>query len=115
MAEIVDDIKEYAHLTRQYLDVRLETVKVRTKMVISDIISVMVLGVAIGAMLALALLIFSFGLAQTVGKSFHDPAVGYYVVGSIYIVMVIGLLIMGKLFLKRYIQNKILEKLDEQE
>lgn len=115
MSEILDDIKTYATLTRQYLDVKLETAKIRAKLVASEMASLMILGLVISSMVGIALLIISFGLAETIGNSLGDPALGYYVVGGIYLLLAIILFFVGKSFLKRMIQNAILRKLDEHE
>jgi hypothetical protein len=114
MSEIINEVKEYASLTRQYLDVKVEVTKVKAKIAISNIVSSLVLGIIIVVLLGGALVILSFGLAHTIGQRLGDPAYGYYVVGAGYLLIGVLVFILGKAFLKKFIQNEIISKLDEE-
>jgi Putative Actinobacterial Holin-X, holin superfamily III len=114
MSEIINEVKEYASLTRQYLDVKVEVTKVKAKIAISNIVSSLVLGIIIVVLLGGALVILSLGLAQTIGQRLGDPAYGYYVVGVGYLLIGVLVFVLGKAFLKKFIQNEIISKLDEE-
>lgn len=111
MAEIFDDVKEYAHITRKYIDVKIDITKARAKIIMSEVISTMVIGMIIVVLLGGALVILSFGLAETIGQRMGDKALGFYIVGGGYLVFGAIVFILGKAFIKRYIQNEILRKL----
>ena len=113
MAEIIDDIKEYTNVTRKYLDVKLEVMKAKAKIATSEIISSMVINIVVAVLLGGGLLIISFGLAETVGEWLNNRALGFYIVGAGYLLVCGILFLLGKAFLKRYIQNEIIRKLEE--
>lgn len=113
MAEIIEDVKELSSLTKQYLDVKLEIVKSQAKITISDIISSLLIGMVLASLIAVSMLILSFGLAYALGNYFGNTAYGFYAVGLGYLVISIALFILGKAFLKNYIQNEIINKLDK--
>lgn len=113
MAEIIDDIKEYTNVTRKYLDVKLEVIKAKAKIATSEIISSMVINIIVAVLMGGGLLIISFGLAETVGNALENRALGFYIVGAGYLVVCGIMFLLGKAFLKRYIQNEIIRKLEE--
>ena len=113
MAEIIDDIKEYTNVTRKYLDVKLEVIKAKAKIAISEVISTMVIAIIVAVLLGGGLLILSFGLAESLGNKLDDRALGFYLVGAGYLVVCGIMFLIGKTFLKRYIQNEIIRKLEE--
>jgi hypothetical protein len=111
MSELFDDVKEYASVTRRYIDVKIEVTKARAKIIISEVISTMVIGVIVAILVGGALVILSFGLAETIGERMENKAMGFYIVGIGYLVVGAIVFILGKAFFKRYIQNEILRKL----
>ncbi len=113
MAEIIDDIRSLGKLTKEYLDVKLEITKSQAKITVSDVVSTMVVIIMVASVIVGALVILSFGLAYTIGKYLGDTAHGFYAVGGGFLIMAIILAIMSKSFLKKYLQNEIIRKLDE--
>jgi hypothetical protein len=113
MAEIIEDVKQLGKLSKEYLDVKLEIAKSQAKITASDILSTMITGMMVAFAFIGALVILSFGLAFTVGKTKGDTAYGFYVVGGGFLVLSILLFLLGRVFLKKYIQNEIIRKLDE--
>jgi hypothetical protein len=113
MAEIIDDVKEFSNLTKQYLDVKLEIAKNQAKITISDIVSSLIIGMVLASLIGGSMIILSFGLAYTIGNNLGNTAYGFYAVGLGYLVISIALFFLGKAFLKNYIQNEIISKLDK--
>ncbi len=114
MSEIINEIRSYANLTRQYFDVKVEMIRVKSKIAISSFVSSMIIGMIIAVLVGVALIFVSFGLAHTIGQKLGDPAYGYYIVGGGYFVIGILVFVLGRAFLKKYIQNEIISKLDEE-
>jgi hypothetical protein len=71
----------------------------------------MVIGLIVAILLGGALVILSFGLAETIGERMENKAAGFYIVGIGYLVVGAIVFLLGKAFFKRYIQNEILRKL----
>jgi hypothetical protein len=113
MAEIIEDVKEYAKLAKQYADVKIEIIKGQAKITISELVSVLATGMMIGTMIGIALIIFTFGLAYAAGEWLGNTAKGFYLVGAGFVVLSVILFLVSKTFLKKYIQNEIIRKLDE--
>jgi hypothetical protein len=113
MAEIIDDLRSLGKLTKEYLDVKLDIAKSQAKITASDVVSTMVVIIMIASVFVGSLVILSFGLAYTIGKRLGDTAYGFYAVGAGFLVIAIVLAIMSKSFLKKYLQNEIMRKLDE--
>jgi hypothetical protein len=113
MAEIIDDIKEITNVTRKYLDVKIEMIRAKATIAISEVISTMVIAIIVAVLLGGGLLIISFGLAESLGHKLDDRALGFYIVGAGYLIVCAIMFLIGKTFLKRYIQNEIIRKLEE--
>jgi hypothetical protein len=113
MAEIIDDIRSLGKLTKEYLDVKLEITKSQAKITLSDVVSTVAVIMMVSFVFIGALVILSFGLAYTIGKHLGDTAYGFYAVGAGFLVIAIVLAIVSKSFLKKYLQNEIIRKLDE--
>ena len=113
MAEIIDDIKELTNVTRKYLDVKLEVIRAKATIAISEVISTMVIAIIVAVLLGGGLLIISFGLAESLAEKLDNRALGFYLVGAGYLVVCGIMFLIGKTFLKRYIQNEIIRKLEE--
>jgi hypothetical protein len=113
MAEIIEDVKEFSNLTKQYLDVKLEIAKTQAKITISDIVSTLIIGMFVASLIGGSMIVLSFGLAYTIGTYLGNTAYGFYAVGLGYLVISIVLFFIGKAFLKKYLQNEIISKLDK--
>ncbi len=113
MAEIIDDLRSLGKLTKEYLDVKLDIAKSQAKITASDVVSTMVVIIMSASVFVGSLVRLSFGLAYTIGKRLGDTAYGFYAVGAGFLVIAIVLTIISKSFLKKYIQNEIIRKLDE--
>lgn len=113
MAEIIDDVKEFSNLTKQYLDVKLDIAKNQAKITISDIVSSLIIGMVVASLIGGSMIILSFGLAYTIGNYLGNTAYGFYIVGAGYFVISILLFFIGKAFLKNLLQNEIISKLDK--
>jgi hypothetical protein len=113
MSEIVEDVKEFGRLSKEYLDVKLEIAKSQAKITASDIVSNIATTMMVVCAFIGALVILSFGLAFTIGKNLGDTAYGFYVVGGGFLLLAVLLFLLGRVFLKKYIQNEIIRKLDD--
>lgn len=113
MAEIINDVREFAQLTRQYLDVKIDIAKSQAKITVSDMIGTLVIGLSVASMVVGALVVLSFGLAHSIGNRLGDTALGFYIVGAGYLVISIVVFILGKTFLKKKIQDEIIRNLDK--
>jgi hypothetical protein len=113
MAEIIEDVREYAKLAKQYADVKIEIIKSQAKFTISELVSTLATGMMIGTTIGIALIIFTFGLAYAAGEWLGNTAKGFFVAGAGFVVLSIILFLVSKTFLKKYIQNEIIRKLDE--
>jgi hypothetical protein len=113
MAEIIDDVKEFSNLTKQYLDVKLEIAKNQAKITISDIVSTLIIGMVVASLIGGSMIILSFGLAYSIGNYLGNTSYGFYAVGIGYLIISIILFFVGKAFLKNFIQNEIISKLEK--
>ena len=66
-----------------------------------------------GIILVVSMIVLSFGLAYTIGTYLGNTAYGFYAVGLGYLVISIVLFFIGKAFLKKYLQNEIISKLEK--
>jgi membrane protein implicated in regulation of membrane protease activity len=113
MAEIIEDIQEYIRIAKQYVDVKLEIIKSQGKITISALVSTMATGLMVATLIGISLVIFTLGLAYAAGEWLGSTAKGFFLVGGIFLVLSILLFLLSKSFLKKYIQNEIIRKLDE--
>jgi hypothetical protein len=113
MAEIIEDVREYARIAKQYVDVKLEIVKSQSKITLSELVSSMATGLMVATLIGISLVIFTLGLAYAAGEWLGSTAKGFFLVGAIFLVLSILLFVISKSFLKKYIQNEIIRKLDE--
>jgi hypothetical protein len=113
MAEIIDDVREYARIAKQYVDVKLEIIKSQGKITISELVSTMATGMMVATLIGIALVIFTLGLAFAAGEWLGSTAKGFFLVGGVFLVLSIVLFLISKSFLKKFIQNEIIRKLDE--
>jgi|GEM_PF-2260766 hypothetical protein len=113
MAEIIDDVREYARIARQYVDVKLEIIKSQGKMTVSDLVSALAIGMMVATLVGMALVVLILGLAFAAGDWLGSTAKGFFLVGGVFLVLSVILFLISKSFLKKFIQNEIIRKLDE--
>lgn len=113
MTEVVNEIRALVDLAKRYADVKIEIFKSQTEITISKLVSLMTTGILIGSIFTVAIFMFTLGLSYAAGEWLGNTAKGFYLVGGCFLFLAIVLFVISKAFLQKYIQNEIIQKLDE--
>jgi len=97
--------------TGDYLETRLDLLKLRAVDKTSDVTSSLVSRIAIAVVLFIAILIVNIGLALWVGELVGRVYVGFFIVAAFYALLALLIYVFRKTWIKDPITNLLIKKL----
>jgi len=111
MTSTLDSIKTLIDKSKDYLETRIELTKLKAVDTSADVLSSVIVLIAIVLTSFLCILFTSVGVAILIGKKLGSLQTGFFIVGGIYAIILLIIFLQRDRWIKKPIANGLINKM----
>lgn len=105
---IKTEFEDFAKNTENYINTRLELLKLKAIAKIADVVSSIFSRLAVLIVFIFSLVILNIGLSFYVGELLHNTSYGFFAVSGFYVFLTIILYLLRNRFIKTKVSNSVI-------